>query len=197
MPPIRFPVVREFLRREEATLSIEALLVLPFLLWAFAAMYAFFDVYHTRSLAMKGNYAVADLLSRETNSIDMTYLHGIEEVFAYLTKGSDDAWIRVSSVRCQRRCDDEDRRVLRRDWSRATDGRHRLTNHDINSDYRDVIPMIPAGDRLILVETQLQYEPAISPGLTGVRARGIYDLSVTRPRFAPQLCWGSLRCLNE
>lgn len=183
--------------REEASLSIEAVLVLPFLIWAFAAMYAFFDVYRDRALAMKGNYAVADLLSRETNSIDMTYLRGTEKVYTYLTQSGKDSWIRVTSVRCQRRCNDEARRVLRRDWSRATDGKPRLSSSDVDRDFRDLVPMIARGDRVIMVETFLRYTPKINPILTGVQARDIYDISMTRPRFSPQLCWGSLTCLNE
>lgn len=197
LKPAHLQAARDFLRREEATLSVEAVLVLPFLLWAFAAMFAFFDVYHTRSLALKGNYAVADLLSRETNAIDMTYLRGTEDVFTYLTQGGSSAWIRVTPVRCQRRCDDAARRVLRRDWSRATDGEARLTNAQVNNDYRDVIPMMAQGDRVIMVETSVQYTPPINPVLTGVTAREIYDITMTRPRFSPQLCWGNLSCLNE
>jgi len=197
MPRTRAQRFLDFFRREDATLSIEAVLVLPFLLWAFAAMYSFFDVYRARSLAMKGNYAVADLLSRETNSINMAYLRGTEDVYTYLTQGGDSAWVRVTPVRCKKRCDNEDTRVLRRDWSRATDGGHRLTNGEINNDYRDVVPMIAKGDRVIMVETFLEYNPRINPVLTGVTAREIYDLTITRPRFAPQLCWGSMSCLNE
>lgn len=196
MKHVHWRFARDFAREEEATISIEAVLVLPFLLWAFAAIFAFFDVYHVRSLAIKGNYAVADLLSRETNAINMTYLRGTEDVFAYLTRAGDDAWIRVTPVRCIRFCDEEDRRVLRRDWSRATDGKHRLTNGNVNNDYRDVIPMMARGDRTIMVETEMEYEPKINPNLTGVEARKIYDITMTRPRFSPQLCWGSMNCQN-
>ncbi len=197
LKPTPMRALRAFLRGEEASLSVEAVLVLPFLLWAFAAMFAFFDVYHTRSLALKGNYAVADLLSRETNAINMTYLRGTEDMFTYLTKGGDAAWIRVTPVRCQRRCDNPATRVLRRDWSRATDGKARLTNAQVNNDYRDIIPMMARGDRVIMVETSLHYTPPINPVLTGVTAREIYDITMTRPRFSPQLCWGNLSCLNE
>ena len=187
----------DFLRREQATVSVEAVLVMPFLLWAFTAMYAFYDVYHTRSLAIKGNYAVADLLSRETNPIDTSYLNGAGDIYAYLTRGGDDAWIRVTPVRCTRRCTDPDRRVLKRDWSRATDGKHRLTDSEVNSDSRNVIPLIAEGDRVIMVETEMQYQPKINPVLTGVGARTIRDITMTRPRFAPQLCWTGLSCANE
>ena len=57
--------------------------------------------------------------------------------------------------------------------------------------------MMAQGDRVIMVETSVQYTPPINPVLTGVTAREIYDITMTRPRFSPQLCWGNLSCLNE
>ena len=192
-----FHRLADFSRHEDASISIEAVLVLPFLLWAFAAMYSFFDVYHARSLAMKGNYAVADLLSRETNPIDMDYLRGTEDIFQYITRSGTSSWIRVTPVRCRRRCDDPARRQLRRDWSRATDGHHRLTNTEVNRDYRDVVPMIARGERVIMVETFTNYTPPLNPKLTGIFPRKINDLTMTRPRFGPQLCWVGRYCGNS
>ncbi len=186
-----------FLHREDASLSVEAVLVLPFMLWAFAALFSYFDVYRARSLAMKGNYAIADLLSRETQPIDMTYLRGIETVFTFITESDPDSWIRVTPVRCKTRCTNPDTRVLRRDWSRATDGVDRLTSWEVNEYYRDIVPMIARGERVIMVESRVAYEPPIRPSVTGVTARDLLDTSFTRPRFGPQLCWGNLRCLND
>ena len=199
MKPIRWKktLFNRFMGDERASLSVEAVLVMPFMLWAFGAMYAFFDVYHMRSLAMKGNYAVADLLSRETNALDMDYVLGTEDVFEYLTEAGDSAWIRITPVRCDENCDNEATRELGRDWSRATDGVARLSDSDVNTDYRDVIPMIAEGERVIMLETQLDYTPPLAASLTGVGARQIYDITMTRPRFGPQLCWEGRSCSND
>ncbi len=189
--------LRRFLRGEEAGLSVEAVLVLPFMLWAFAALFSYFDVYRARSLAMKGNYAVSDLLSRETDPIDTAYLNGIEAVFTFITESDDESWIRVTPVHCLSDCTDPDTRVLQRDWSRATDGVDWLSNADVNSDYRDIVPMIASGERVIMVETRIAYKPPVGPAITGVTARDLRDTTFTRPRFAPQLCWGEDLCLND
>lgn len=190
-------VLHGFFHREDASLSVEAVIVLPFMLWAFAALFSFTDVYRARALAIKGNYAIADLLSRETQPIDMTYLNGVGDVFSYITESGDDSWVRVTPVRCKIRCSNPDTRVLRRDWSRATDGVHRLTNAEINDNYRQVVPLIAKGERVIMVETQVNYQPPIRASVTGVTARALVDTTFTRPRFGPQLCWGNMRCLND
>ncbi len=72
--------LRRFWQETEANLTVETILVLPILLWAFFATFVFFDAFRARSLAIKGNYAVADLLSRETQAIDMDYLRGTGKV---------------------------------------------------------------------------------------------------------------------
>ena len=188
--------MRGFMRDDQASLSVEAVLVLPLLLWAFIAMFTFFDVYRSRNLAVKGNYAVADLLSRETNPIDMDYLHGIEDIYTYLTQGGDSAWIRVTEVKCRRRCSNPATRQLRKTWSHTTDGVYQLRNADVDGDYRDVIPMIPRGERVIMVETHMHYDPPFNTIFSGINHRDMDDITMTRPRFGPQLCWVGRRCGN-
>ncbi len=187
---------RRFMGDEEASLSVEAVLILPLLLWAFTAMFSFYDVYKDRNLAIKANFAIADLLSRETGAINMTYLRGIEDVFEYLTKSGESSWIRVTPVRCHRNCDNEATRQLRRDWSRATDGVARLISSDVNSNYRDVVPLISQGERVIMVESHMRYQPPLNTIFSGVTPRDMNDISMTRPRFSPQLCWAGRRCGN-
>ncbi|HGG05944.1 MAG TPA: hypothetical protein ENK28_10830 [Aliiroseovarius sp.] len=185
-----------FWRREDASLTVEAVFIFPLVLWAFVATITFVNVFQTRALAQKGNYAVADLLSRETNAINQSYLNGIGEVYEYLTKSDTSAWIRVTPVRCQRRCNNMETRLLKRDWSRATDGIPRLTNAEVDANYRDIIPEIPKGERVIMVETQMNYAPPFSSAFTILSTRTLQDISMTRPRFAPQLCWVGRRCGN-
>lgn len=189
--------LRRFCRDDQASLSVEAVLILPLLFWAFIATFSFFDVYRDRNLAMKANYAVADLLSRETNPIDMDYMRGIEDVYQYLTQSGAGSWVRVTAVKCHRNCANEATRQLRRDWSRATDGVSRLSNANVNADYRDMVPIIPRGERVIMVETQMQYSPPFNTVFSGVTARDMNDISMTRPRFGPQLCWVGRRCGND
>jgi len=182
-----------FHRDDEASLSVEAVLVLPLLLWGFAATYAFFDVYRAKNLSLKANYAVSDLLSRETNPIDMAYLDGTEKVFRYLTRTSSTSWLRVTVVHCTADCTAANR-TLERDWSKATDNLPTYSNEDIMQHFEPIIPWIATGERVIIVESGMHYTPPFSQALTGVGSRDFVDIVMTRPRFAPQLCWDGLTC---
>ncbi len=182
-----------FRRDEGASLSVEAVLVLPLLLWAFLATYTFFDIYRAKNLSLKANYAISDLLSRETTPLDMTYLQGAEAVFRYLTNSNTDSWLRVTVVYCEDDCADPNR-DLRRDWSRATDSMPTFTDDDVMTHLEPIIPWIASGERVIIVETGIEYEPPFSQNLTGVGARNFIDIVMTRPRFAAQLCWDGVNC---
>jgi len=186
--------LRGFHRDDAASLSVEAVLIVPLLLWAFLATFTFFDVYRSKNLALKGNYAISDLLSREVVPINMEYLLGIEDVYTYLTQGGDPAWVRVTVVKCSEDCHDPNSRVLKRDWSYATDGLASHSNTDIARDYADIIPLLALGERVIMVETKSSYDPPFSVYLTGIEARDMIDVVMTRPRFAAQLCWEGQGC---
>jgi len=186
-------VFSRFAAREDASLSVEAVLVLPLLLWAFLAIFVFFDAYRVKNLALKANYAISDLLSRETSVIDMDYIRGSERLYEYLTRVQTDAWLRVTVVHCTADCG-ESSRTLERDWSRATNEMAALSNEDVMELYEPIVPWIPQGERIIVVETSLYYEPPFSKAITGLGARALTDIVMTRPRFAPQLCFEGVGC---
>jgi len=182
---------RHFGRDDTASLSVEAVLILPILLWAFLATFTFFDIYRAKNLSLKANYAVSDLLSRETNAVNTSYLLGLEKVFQYLTQGGDPAWIRVTVVHCSQDCATVDRQLVV-DWSHATDQKPQHTSLDVKNHYDRIIPVIASGERLIMVETSTNYSPPFSQSLTGITARQMTDIVMTRPRFAPQLLWSGV-----
>ncbi|GKY88707.1 TadE/TadG family type IV pilus assembly protein [Sinisalibacter aestuarii] len=190
---------RRFGRDERASMSVEAVLVAPMLFWAFLATYAYFDVYRVKNLALKANYAVSDLLSRELNTIDMDYITGARNLYRYLTRADDTSWIRVTVVHCSLNCavspdaTDEDRE-LSVDWSRGTDDQPAISDENLMIYYDDIIPMIASGERVIIVETTMDYQPVFAPELTGIGDQTFRDVVMTRPRFAPQLCFDGIGC---
>lgn len=194
--------VTRFARDEDASLSVEMILILPLLIWGFLTVYTIFDVFRARNLALKGNYAVSDLLSRETASIDTTYLNGVKEVFTYLTQGGDTTWVRVTQVYCTAECGDNALRELKVDWSRATDGQDTYDNTDGAGVLNETVPLLAYGERAIVVETSVDYTPPFIPPMLKTVARDGYDHGwgfmkrntfidtvITEPRFGPQLCW--------
>jgi Flp pilus assembly protein TadG len=61
---------RRFLKSENGSYSVEAVIIFPILLWALGATFVFWDVYKLRNNAAAGTYTVADLVSRQTDAID-------------------------------------------------------------------------------------------------------------------------------
>lgn len=194
--------LRRFARDEDASLSVELILILPLLIWGFLTVYTVFDVFRARNLALKGNYAISDLLSRETNSLDMTYLNGVRSVFNYLTQGDSATWVRVTQMYCNADCGSADNRVLVVDWSQATNGQAVYDSQDVNTGLRDDVPLIAFGDRIVMVETSMNYTAPFIPPMLKTVATANYasgwgfvknntfvDTVFTEPRFGPQLCW--------
>ena len=68
MPPLY--LIRKTLKDEKGSFSVEAILMFPMLVWAFMAMYVFFEGLRESNINLKATYTVADLLSRETDLID-------------------------------------------------------------------------------------------------------------------------------
>lgn len=98
--PIRFLLNRLRRYRDDArgSLSVEMVLVLPILLWAYFAMIIFFDAYRARMEAQTAALTVADLISRQTDMIRTDYLEGMNDVYDFLTTRAQETRLRISSV---------------------------------------------------------------------------------------------------
>ena len=186
---------RAFHRDETASLSVEAVLIAPLLFWAFLAVYAYFDVYRVKNVALKSNYAISDLLSRQTEIINMSDLNGVADLYDYLTRGGDSSWLRFTVVHCTAECTEEDGpRTLAVDWSRATDGKPTFNDADVMAQLDALIPLIAQGERVIIVESVLNYDAPFASSLTGIPDQMFTDIVMTRPRFAQQLCLEGVGC---
>lgn len=172
---------RRFARSHDGGLSVEAIMVFPILAWAYMGMYFFFDAYRQQNVNLKAAYTISDLLSREVDVIDWTYLNGVQTFFDYLTTSSQDTKIRVSSVYWDA---DVNKHILV--WSKGTRNLEDLTQEQIENLYADEIPVMADKDTVILVETWSYFDPVVKVGLPSVT---FDNLIVTSLRFAPQLCF--------
>jgi len=179
----------KFRRDQDGSLSVEAVFAFPLLLWAATGSYTFFDAYKAQNASYRANYTISDILSRETESVDSAYLEGLLRVFRFMTYGdASTSWIRVSLVQCTDDCTSEVNRDLEFDWSHGANGARSLTAIDFDH-YASKIPLFPIGDKLILVETSLDYTPPFANALVSFPERKLVSHVVTRPRFGPQLLW--------
>ena len=95
---MRFPFINTFSRREDGSLSVEAVLVLPILIWAMVATLVMWDAFKTLNISQKATYTVADMVSREEVEISESYLASLLEIYGFLANSDGDNALRVSVV---------------------------------------------------------------------------------------------------
>lgn len=174
--------MRDF-RKENGSFSVEAVLMFPLLIWAFVAMFVFFEGLRESNINLKATYTVSDLLSRETELIDQNYLNGMNDVYSWLSRSRNDVNLRVTVVRYDAA---QDKHV--RVWSRGV-GKDDLTQEQVDSHVTPNVPIMADADSAIVVETWTTYTPVMEIGLTESE---IYNLVVTAPRFTEQLNFAGL-----
>jgi len=81
---------------EGSTLSIEFLLILPIMIWAYFGSMVFFDAFRANTQAQVASLHVADLMSRQTDSVTTVYLEGLNDVFDFLTTRDLQTRLRIS-----------------------------------------------------------------------------------------------------
>ncbi|MEM7520035.1 MAG: hypothetical protein AAF307_03270 [Pseudomonadota bacterium] len=169
-----------FARREDGTLALEAMIVLPAMFWAFLAIFSIFETVRTYDLAQKAAFTIGDAISRETAPLDNNYMIGMHALYEYLSQTQGQSAIRVSSLRW-----DAGNNRFYSDWSRTQGNAAQLTSEDVRS-WSTRLPVMPDNERVMLVETWSNYDP---PFDTGLGQREIRNFVFTRPRFAPRVCW--------
>ena len=100
--PIRSKLWRRvsgFAGDKRGALSVELLLALPILLWAYIATLVFYDAYRAQTLAQSGVIHVADLMSRKTDIVTDDYIEGMNAVYDFLMYRNLEARMRISAIR--------------------------------------------------------------------------------------------------
>ncbi|WP_299349718.1 pilus assembly protein [uncultured Shimia sp.] len=171
---------RRFSKETDGTVSVEAVIVLPMLLWAFIAMWVFFDAYKTRSETEKAAFVVSDMLARETGAINETFMVSAKNLFDILADSDSESGLRTSVISYRGKRD-----IYVLEWSNAQGNISALSSSSIAEIATDLPEMVD-GETLILVETISTYEPSLNVGLGDLTMK---TFIFARPRFAPQLVW--------
>lgn len=171
--------LRWFGRSEDGSISVEAMLILPILVWAYMGTFVFFDAFRAQATNIKAGYAIADTISRETGYITPAFLDSLYNLQEFLVSTDEQVQMRVSVF--SYRASDDSYRVR---WSRTRGGGANMTDA-VLAQLRPNLPVMPNGEVAIMVETRVGYVPAFSVGLSDFTFE---DLVVTRPRFAGQVC---------
>ncbi|SDF75253.1 TadE/TadG family type IV pilus assembly protein [Sulfitobacter delicatus] len=179
MRPI-LSALKGFLRREDGTIALETMIMMPLIFWAYLSMYSIFDTYRMYNLNQTATYTIGDAISRETQAIDPDYLRGMQELFEYMTRGTGETAIRVTSIWF-----DADENRYYTDWSQVRGWISPLNSGDVRN-WHHKLPVMPNNERVTLVETWLDFEPKFK---TGLEQREIHNFAFTRPRYAPRTSW--------
>ena len=162
-----------------ASVSVEAALIFPVVMWALLAMFVFFEGFRQSAINHKAANTIADMYSRETENITPTYINNTKALFDLMAEANGETKIRVSVVKWAKR-----RNEYLVNWSKAKGAWIQgLTNADLLL-MQDSLPTLPNQERIIIVETWSTYTPLFKIGLDPVELRSFV---FTRLRFAPQL----------
>lgn len=174
--------LRRFGRDTRASVTVEFALMMPVIFWAYGASYVFFDAYRQDTINLKAAYTIGDMLSRETQEVNATYIDSLYEMNRLLIRTDAPLTLRISVVRWDA---DDDRYYV--DWSQTRGGSTALTDALVVT-LEQRLPTMPHGERVILVETWNTWQP---PVLGALGETTLENFVFTRPRFAPRVVWGT------
>ncbi|WP_227271513.1 TadE/TadG family type IV pilus assembly protein [Roseobacter weihaiensis] len=161
-------------------MAIEAVILVPVMIWGYLAMFTIFDSYRQYTTQQKAAYTVSDLISRQWAPIDAGLIDGTHTLFEGLTRAVGETGMRVTVVQYNDIL--EEYQVV---WSRTRGGMVGLSSEDVAS-WSDRLPDLVDQEQLILVETTAAFSPVFSVGLG---ARTINNFVFTRPRYTGQVCF--------
>ncbi|WP_010142136.1 TadE/TadG family type IV pilus assembly protein [Oceanicola sp. S124] len=171
--------IRRFAGDESGVITVEFLILFPLLVWAYMASFVFFDMLRATSQHQKASFVISDMLSRETEYITPTYIDNSMKLFDFLMRVDRNNALRISSIGY-----DEENETYDVVWSQARGGKQALVDSDIEN-WDDRLPLLAAGDELILVETWYDYK--IAWGQFDMSDLNLHSFVYTRPRFAAVL----------
>ncbi|SLN37292.1 hypothetical protein AQS8620_01359 [Aquimixticola soesokkakensis] len=175
--------IRTFGKDTDGSYTVEAMFMLPLLIFFMMALYVYFAGYRAKLTSEKAAYVVADLLSRQTDEVDAKFVDGMGDVFAYLTR-SDNSGLTASSVRWSESVNNGAYVI---EWSQSTGTRGALTSAQL-SDYEDRLPTMVDGETVVIIQTSETWSP---PFDAGVAQTEFDNFVVTSPRFAAQVAWAN------
>jgi len=192
-----------YLRDEDGLILVEGLIMLPLLIWALVAMFVYWDVFRTINVTQKTAYSVADLLSRQRDTIPLAFANGLQNVVNFLTPGGHPVKMRITSLECvsttgTKECD-------------ASNGSFKLLfsfspgNKVTVLDQANIqnwkgtrVPTLVHGESVFVVETEVAFKaqlPMVLAGLLiGVDDQTFGNFIVTRPRNRRLCLEGTTTC---
>ena len=171
--------VDRFRKNENGSASVEMVFMVPALSMITFSMIVFFSAFRAETHATRTATVVADMVSREIAPVTPAYLAGVEGIMQEMVQSDATPEFRITAFTY-----DADSEVYSVSWSKDN-GIGTLNDTSLNA-VSDRLPVLRDGQRALLVETAIDYTPAID---FGIGSRRFENFNVTAPRFVPQLCY--------
>jgi hypothetical protein len=200
---------KDFLRDEDGLILVEGLFMLPLIIWALVAMFIYWDVFRTINVTQKAAYSIADLLSRQRDTVPLSFANGLQNVADFLTPGGHPVEIRITSFECispmlpaepgvTQPCD-ENLGSYRLLFSFSPGGKvQSLTQAGIQGWKTTRVPVLNNGESVFVVETSVEFKTQMKTVLAGFLVGvddGTYgEFIVTRPRHRRLCLEGTNTC---
>ena len=194
-----------FLREEDGLILAEALITLPLLIWSLVAIFIYYDVFRTINVTQKAAYSIADLLSRQRDTIPTTFFEGLQNVTDFLTPGGHPVKLRVTSLECSSPTGTKvcnlTTGTYKKLFSRSPGNKvTELTEAKINSEWRGKkIATLNNGEAVFVVEMTVDFKAQLQTVLAGllvnVNDQTFGEFIVTRPRHRRLCLEGTTTCV--
>lgn len=177
------------LRDDRGSVTVEALIMFPVLVWILLATVVFFKAFHAESLNVKVTYTIGDILSREDQPITPGYMDSMFALQRAMTGSPEPQVLRVTAITYLGDDDDDGEEGYRVIWSQTRGGGTPHTDASLAEIAGSQLPVMSEGQVTILTETWLDHTPAFMDWV-GLDALTFHEIIPTRPR-APQFCWNT------
>ncbi len=200
---------KDFLREEDGLILAEAIVMMPLIIWALVAMFIYWDVFRTINVTQKAAYSVADLLSRQRDTLPLTFANGLQNIATFLTPGGHPVKMRITSFECvspplatqpgvTQPCD-ASKGTYRLLFSFSPGGKvTTLTQANIQGWKTTRVPVLNNGESVFVVETTVEFRTQMKSVLAGFLVgvdNGTYgEFIVTRPRHRRLCLQGTNTC---
>ncbi|MFU8834460.1 TadE/TadG family type IV pilus assembly protein [Roseovarius autotrophicus] len=172
---------------ERGVIAVETVVITPFLLMGLFLSFEYYDMFRQKSLMEKATYTVTDALSRENEVIDDAFLDNLKATFDMMVGTRSPSQLRVSVVRFH--TVNGGSHELRWSEVRGQGEMAPLSQADMEA-VNAIVPLMVAGQDLIMVEGRSKHVPVITNGLLSdqfLDTRMFMTL-----RFSSQLCFTDL-----
>lgn len=173
----------DFRDNENGSGAMELVLMVPVLSAITFGLVTYTGAFKAKTEATRASTVIADMVSRETNPITPVYMDGVSGLLDTLIESDDTPEYRLTAFTWNK--NSEDYRVR---WSKGDSNRGVLNRDQLNA-VADRLPTLKHGQRAILVETWVDFQPITNVGLEG--GTTFENFLVAAPRFVPQLCWSA------